>query len=177
MTELYYCSDLPNEVIDIINRLIVTINKENTFHDFYHKYLINTVSKFIIKNVSIDIIDYLKSKWPRYQDFLHSSIDVCYPIDACASNDNKNILGYVCQEYIKNIPNSFYLKYNMSKHDVYNVLYSYIDYKIIERENIYPYIRYISLIHKIIGKQYSLTTSQCFEECVDYFSTFKDINL
>ena len=177
MTELYYCSDLPNEVIDIINRLIITINKENAFYDSYNKYLIKTIPKFIIKNISIDIRDYLKSKWPTYLDFIDSSIDSYNSIEAGISNDNKKILDYLCQEYIKNIPDSFYLKYNMSKDDVYNVLYSYIDYKIIERENIYPYIRYISLIHKIIGKQYSLTTSQCFEECVEYFSTFKDINL
>jgi hypothetical protein len=168
MLELYYCSDLPNEVIDIINTLIVTINKENVFNDSYHKYLVETVPKFIIKNVTIDIKDYVKSKWPTYQDFLANSIDCYSSIEVGISNDNKKILAYVCQEYIKNIPASFYLKY--SKDEIYESLHSYIDYELIERVNMYPYIRYISLIHKIIGKQYSLNTSQCFEECVEHIS-------
>jgi hypothetical protein len=162
----FYQSDLPNEVINIITNFSLKIEETNKFEASYKKYLTDNFADFVIKEISIDIKDYVKNIYPTFHDFLVESFEYGFYDDG-VHNRNDNIVVYICKAYIKNIPDICFIKFDLSKDDIYNLLYKYINSTEIEC----PYnkdIKSIDLIYNIIGKQYSLSTTQIITECENY---------
>ena len=144
-----YNIDIPKELVDIIKEYVVKITHKRELLLKYEDEAKRHICEFVVKNINIDISEYLKSKYETYDICLRRIATADDDDHSLYINDNANdVLSYVTNEYLKNIPEDVF------KYDIKNPLNEYLKYVVRIDKKEY---NTMNRILYIIGRQYKLS--------------------